>query len=84
MQATITMQQLHWDPALMGFFFREQSEETYNELMSHCTTRQDREKVWDAIEDYFCDLDEVEEMFYNDSIDEILERIGLLQFEEAD
>ena len=80
MTAEITMSQLHWNPSVMGFFFRRQAIKSYEEFISHYDTQD----VIDAIGNNFCDLDEVEEMFYDDSMEEIAERLGLPLLVESD
>ena len=82
MKAELTIKQLYYNASIMNFFFRTQSENTFNELIEKCTESND--KIFNAIENYSDDLDEVEEMFYNDSIEEIAEALGLTIEEEEE
>ena len=78
MKAEITFEQVWYNSSLLNFFFRSQAEKTLNELMD---AAKDRQSALNAIEDYAdtydCDLDEIEEMFYNDSIEELAESFGI-------
>ena len=82
MKAELTIKQLYYNSSIMNFFFRTQSENTFNELIEKCTESND--EIFNAIENYSDDLDEVEEMFYNDSIEEISEALGLTISEEEE
>ena len=82
MKAELTIKQLYYNSSIMNFFFRTQSENTFNELIEKCTESND--EIFNAIENYSDDLDEVEEMFYNDSIEEIAEALGLTIEEEEE
>ena len=82
MKAELTIKQLYYNSSIMNFFFRTQSENTFNELIEKCTESND--EIFNAIENYSDDLDEVEEMFYNDSIEEISEALGLTIEEEEE
>lgn len=75
MTAEITMRQLWWNHSLMDFFFRNQSEETLNELMD--AVEENKATVLDTIDDYYDDLDECEEDFYNASVDDLIEQLSL-------
>ena len=80
MKAELTIKQLYYNSSMMNFFFRTQAENTFNELIEKCTESND--EIFNAIENYSDDLDDVEEMFYNDSIEEIAEALGLTIEEE--
>ena len=82
MKAELTIEQLHYNASLMNFFFRTQAENTFNELVEKCDESND--EIFNAIENYSDDLDEVEEMFHNDSIEEIAEALGLTITEEEE
>ena len=82
MKAELTISQLHHNGSIMNFFFRTQSENTFNELIEKCT--EPYEEIFNAIENYSDDLDDIEEMFYNDSIEEIANEIGLTIEEEEE
>lgn len=75
MKADITIKQLYYNSSIMNFFFRTQAENTFNELLEKCTESND--EIFNAIENYSDDLDDVEEMFYNDSVEEIANELGL-------
>ena len=75
MQAELTMRQVYANHSVLDFFFRTQSENTFNELFDSVEERSD--EICDAIENYSDDLDEIEEMFYNDSVEELAETFGL-------
>ena len=66
----------------MNFFFRTQAENTFNELIEKCEESND--EIFNAIENYSDDLDTIEEMFYNDDIDEIATELGLTIEEEEE
>ena len=78
MKAEITFEQVWFNHPLLNFFFRSQAERTLNELMDAAI---DRKSALNAIEDYAyindCDIDEIEEMFYNDSVEELAESFGI-------
>jgi len=82
MKAELTIKQLYYNSSIMNFFFRTQAENTFNELIEKCTESND--EIFNAIENYSDDLDDVEEMFYNDSIEEISEALGLTIEEEEE
>ena len=75
MKAEITIKQLYFNSSILNFFFRTQAENTFNELFEKVA--ESTEQVFEAIENYSDDLDEVEEMFYNDTIEEICGTLGL-------
>ena len=80
MKAELTISQVYYNHSLMNFFFRTQSEKAFNGLLAKVV--ESREDVFEAIENYSDDLDSVEEMFYNDSIDEIIETLQLTANED--
>ena len=82
MKAELTIKQLYYNASIMNFFFRTQAENTFNELIEKCTESND--EIFNAMENYSDDLDDVEEMFYNDSIEEIAEALGLTIEEEEE
>ena len=75
MKAELTIKQLYYNSSIINFFFRTQSENTFSELFEAVEESQD--DVFDAIENYSEDLDEVEELFYNESIPDLCEIFGL-------
>lgn len=82
MKAELTLRQLCANSSIMDFFFRTQAENTFNELLEKCTESNDA--IFNAIENYSDDLDEIEEMFYNDSLEEIANELGLSIEEEEE
>ena len=82
MKAEITISNLYYNNGLMSFFFRTQSKNTFEELIDKVS--EDKKTVFDAIEAYSDDLDEIEEMFYNDSVDELRETFCLTLEEDEE
>ena len=82
MKAEITIKQLYYNSSIINFFFRTQSENTFNELLEKCTESND--EIFNAIENYSDDLDEIEELFYNESLEDIAEELGLTIEEEEE
>jgi hypothetical protein len=82
MKAEISISQVYYNASLLNFFFRTQAENTFNELFE--SVEEENEDVFNAIEGYSDDLDEIEEMFYNDSIDEIISNLRLTAIEEEE
>lgn len=85
MKAEITMSQLWWNPSVMEFFMRNQAQDTLEELINKYVD-EDKECILDKIEDYAeasgYDLDDLEVMFYNDTVEEIIEELGLPTYED--
>lgn len=72
MKAEITFSQLYWNCSLMDFFFREQSKMTVEDLMASVEdpkTALEKIDAYASENDY--ELDEIEEMFYEDSVEEL-------------
>ena len=82
MKAQLSISNLYYNKSLLNFFFRTQSEEEFNNLFTR--VEEEREDVFNAIETYSDDLDDIEEMFYSDSIDEIISNLGLTAIEEEE
>ena len=82
MKAEITIKRLYYNASIMNFFFRTQSENTFNELIEKCTESND--EIFNAIENYSDDLDIIEEMLYNDDVEEIATELGLTIAEEEE
>ncbi len=84
MKAEITFSQVWYNPSLLNFFFRSQAKATLEELMNKTTDSE--AVVLGSVEDYancnFLGLDEIEEMFYNDSIEELANEFGIELYEE--
>ena len=84
MKAEITFSQLWENESLMSFFFREQSIRTLDELMEKVADKMaaiNAIEVHAEINDY--SVDDVEEMFYEYSVEELAEEFGL-QIENED
>lgn len=75
MKTEITIKQLYYNSSIMSFFFRTQAENTLNELLEKCT--ESNNEIFDAIENYSDDLDEIEGLFYNKSLEDIAEELRL-------
>lgn len=82
MNAQLSASNLYYYKDLLNFFFRAQSKDEFNNLFD--SVEEDTEEVFNAIENYSDDLDEIEEMFYNDSIEEIISNLGLTAIEEEE
>ena len=80
MKAELTMSQLHSNVSLMKFFFRTQSAETFEELIE--SVEDSEADVYNAIENYSNDLDEIEELFYEEQVLELCEIFGVTLMEE--
>ena len=85
MKAEITFSQLYWNNSLMDFFFRQQSKNTLDELMKRVDSPMQAIELIDSyVDDNDIDADELDEIFYNDSIEEISEMFGIELNEESD
>lgn len=84
MKAEVTMSQIWFNTSLSDFFFREQAYKTLEELFER-STQSDRETL-DALEDATenMDIDEVEEMFYSESVEYCANEFGIELEEEED
>ena len=82
MKAELTIKQLYYNASIMNFFFRTQAENTFKELVEKCEESNDA--IFESIENYTDDLDTIEEMLYNDSIEEIATELGLTISEEEE
>ena len=86
MKAEITFSQLWENESLMSFFFREQSIRTLDELMEKVADKMaaiNAIEVHAEINDY--SVDDVEEMFYEYSVEELADEFGLeLAIEDED
>ena len=84
MKAEITFSQLWENESLMIFFFREQSIRTLDELMEKVADKMaaiNAIEVHAEINNY--SVDDVEEMFYEYSVEELADEFGL-QIESED
>lgn len=80
MKAEVTISQVYYNHSLLNFFFRTQSENTFKELFE--SVEEDNTEIFNAIENYSDDLDEIEELFYNESIEDLCEIFGLTLISE--
>lgn len=84
MKAEITFSQLYWNNSLMDFFFRQQSKNTLDELMKRVDSPMQAIELIDSYVDANdIDADELDEIFYNDSIEDISEMFGIELNEES-
>ena len=84
MKAEVTFSELYWNESLMSFFFREQSIRTLDELMEKVADKMaaiNAIEVHAEINNY--SVDDVEEMFYEYSVEELAEEL-CLQIESED
>ena len=84
MKAEVTFSELWQNESLMSFFFREQSIRTLEELLEKVSDKWaaiNAIEVHAEINDY--SVDDVEEMFYEYSVEELAEEFGL-QIESED
>ena len=83
MKATVTISNIYWNKSLSGFFFRDQSYTTLEKLVNNAAM--DGQSVLNALDSQTDDddLDDVEEDFYNMSVEELAERYGI-DLEESD
>lgn len=75
MKAEVSISQVYYNHSLLNFFFRTQAENAFNELFE--SVQEDNREIFNAIENYSDDLDEIEELFYNESIEELCKIFGL-------
>ena len=81
MKAEITFSQLKANNSLMSFFFRKQAQTTFEELLD--SVQESSEEVFSSMESYSEDLNEIEEIFYNNNVEEITEIFSLNLIIEA-
>lgn len=69
MKAEITISSIYWNESFSNFFFRHQAKKTLEELVERSTSS-DRETI-ETLDDATdgIDIDEVEEMFYSESVE---------------
>lgn len=73
MTAEITFSNLVWNKSLRGFFFREQSELHFNEVVDAImNSPEDEESLNELLANYFSTVDELEEYFYEEDADTII------------
>lgn len=89
MTKEITFGNLYWNDGLRGFCFRSQSEDTFNEVMQNVVDGPETERMMgEFLESMFDDVDDLEEYFYNQDaeniIDEYREYYGIEADEDED
>lgn len=84
MIANVTISNLYWNKSLMSFFFRSQSQNTLEEVLEKTTLNP--QSAIDALDEYFeeSDIDDVEETFYSESAEFILDMVGMPYEEDED
>lgn len=81
MKAEITMSQLWWNQSVRNFFFRKQAWETVEELMERVECSEATyNAVFDAIDDRYDNLDDMEEDFYNESVEDLIDMLELNEY----
>ena len=77
MKAEITFKQLYWNKGLMNFFFREQAQQTLEDLIERSTEfeRDVVDKLDDVTRDW--DIDDLEELFYSEGTVDVAEELGI-------
>ena len=85
MKAEVTISNIYWNKGLKNFFFRDQAYSTLEELVSRSTMN--GQDTLDALDDATdgMDIDDVEEMFYSESVEYCADEFGIeLEGEEDD
>ena len=76
---SLTVRALYYNSSIKNFFLRSQAENTFEDLFEK--VEDSVEDVINAMEEYCDDLDIIEEMLYNDSIEDLAEAFGLTLLE---
>ncbi len=89
MTKEITFSNLYWNGRLRGFCFRSQAEDTFNEVMQNVVDSPETEQMMgEFLESMFDDVDDLEEYFYEQDaeniIDEYREYYGIEADEDED
>ena len=84
MKAEVTISNIYWNKSLSNFFFRDQAYETLEELVKR--SAMNGQDTLDALDDATEDMsiDDVEEIFYSESVDYCAEEFGIELEEEED
>ena len=86
MRIEISFEALYFSKRLYYYFFREQSRDTLEDLIYF--SKVDTHSVLGAIDSYAeqndYDIDDIDEMLYNDSIEEIAHKLGIKLEEEEE
>lgn len=84
MKAGISISNIYWNKNLSSFFFREQAYKTLEELVSRSAMGgQDTLDTLDDTTDDM-DIDDVEEMFYSESVEYCADELGIELEDEED
>ena len=83
MKAEVTISNIYWNKSLSDFFFRSQAYNTLEELVSR--SAMSGQDTLDALDDATdgMDIDDVEEMFYSESVEYCAEEFGI-EFEDEE
>lgn len=74
MKKEITFSNLYWSHFLRGFCFRTQAGETFDDVMKKIVVGPDsEEKMGEFLESMFDDVDDMEEYFYDEDVESIIE-----------
>lgn len=85
MTKEITFSNLFWDDGLRGFCFRSQSNDTFNEVMVQVVESPETERMMgEFLESMFEDVDDMEEYFYEQDAENIIEEYREYHGIEAD
>ena len=84
MKTEITISNLYWSKDLSNFFFRDQAYSTLEELVNRSTMNgvDTLDALDEATDDM--DIDDVEEMFYSESVEYCAEEFDIELEEEED
>jgi len=85
MKADVYLSRIYWNRSLADFFFREQSYKTLEEFVNGSSL--EASHMLDLLDERteHSDIDDVEEMFYENSVEEIAEEFGISElFEDND
>ena len=85
MKAEITFSQVWANPSVRNFFFREQSEDTLQELSRRAEDWEDAlERIEKYANNYDYELDEIEEMFYDYTVEDLADEFEIDLYEEEE
>lgn len=84
MKAEVTISNIYWNKSLSNFFFRDQAYETLEELVKR--SAMNGHDTLDALDDATEDMsiDDVEEIFYSESVEYCAEKFDIELEEEED
>lgn len=85
MKKEITFSNLYWNDGLRRFCFRAQAEDTFNEVTQNIVDGPETERMMgEFLESMFDDVDDLEEYFYNEGIQDIIDEFCEYHGIEAD